>query len=63
MFKTRTHFEQVPLETVRKIVQEQIRRETTPNQDQGTQKKTLEEGQLGAQELLTASSLTFSQVE
>jgi hypothetical protein len=63
MFKTRTHFEQVPLETVRKIIEEQIRRETTTNEDQGTQKKTLEEGQLGAQEDSTASSLTFSQVE
>jgi hypothetical protein len=63
MFKIRTHFEQVPLETVKKIVEEQVRRETTTNQDQGAQKKTLEEVQSGAQELSTASSLTFSQVE
>ncbi len=63
MFKARTHFEQVPLETVRKIVEEQIRRETAINQDQGTQKQKLEEVQSGAQELLTAGSLTFSRVE
>ena len=63
MFKTRTHFGQIPLETVKKIVEEQIRRETTIDQDQGTQRKTLEEVQSGAQELSTASSLIFSQVE
>jgi hypothetical protein len=28
MFKLRTHFEQVPLEVVRRIVEEQVRRET-----------------------------------
>jgi hypothetical protein len=63
MFKTRTHFEQVPLETVSKIVAEQIRQEITTNQDQGTQKKTLEEKLLGAQEHSTTSSLTFTRVE
>jgi hypothetical protein len=43
MFKTKTHFEQVSLEIVRKIVEEQIRRETAVEQDQGTKKRTLED--------------------
>ena len=43
MLKAKTHFEQVPLETVRKIVEEQIRRETTTEQDQGTMQRTLED--------------------
>jgi (2Fe-2S) ferredoxin len=36
MFKTRTHFEQVPLEVVRKIIEEQLRREKTVEQSQVT---------------------------
>ena len=43
MFKPKTHFEQVPLEIVRKIVEEQIRRETAAEQDQGTNGRTLED--------------------
>jgi hypothetical protein len=43
MFKPKTHFEQVPLEIVRKIVEEQIRRETATEQDQGTKRRTLED--------------------
>ena len=31
MLKSKTHFEQVPLETVRKIVREQIQREAMNN--------------------------------
>jgi hypothetical protein len=42
MLKPRTHFEQVPLETVRKIVREQIQREA-PNDD-GISEDTLEKG-------------------
>lgn len=49
MLEPKTHFEQVSLETVRKIVEEQIRRETTARQAQGTKKKTLEEELLEAQ--------------
>jgi hypothetical protein len=63
MLKLKTHFEQVPLEIVRKIVEEQIRRETTTEEDQGTKKKTLEEDLLGAQEQSVATSRTLSQVE
>ncbi|HEV3374912.1 MAG TPA: hypothetical protein VG051_04355 [Candidatus Acidoferrum sp.] len=62
MLKPKTHFEQVSLEVIRKIVEEQIRRETTTEQDQGTKKKTLEEDLLGAPEQLMARSRTFSQV-
>jgi hypothetical protein len=39
---SKTHFEQVPLETVRKIVKEQLEREI-PNAD-GIDKETLENG-------------------
>ena len=63
MLEPKTHFEQVPLEIVRKIVEEQIRRETTTEQNQGVKKKTLEEELLGAPEQLMARSRTFSQVE
>jgi len=63
MLKPRTHFEQVPLETVRKIVEEQIRREITTKQDQETRKKMLENDLLAAQEQSTASPRTYSQVE
>lgn len=49
MLEPRTHFEQVPLEIVRKILEEQIRREKVAQQDQSTKKKTLEEELLEAQ--------------
>jgi hypothetical protein len=41
MLKPKTHFEQVPLETVKKIVEEQIRRETTIERSQGNDKNAL----------------------
>jgi len=63
MLEPRTHFEQVPLEIVRKIVEEQIQREKTAKQNQSTNKKTLEEELLEAQEQSMAKSLTFSEVE
>jgi CRP-like cAMP-binding protein len=50
MLKTKTHFEQVPLETVRKIVEEQILRETTTEQNQGTRQQRTLEDLFGAQE-------------
>jgi cobalamin biosynthesis protein CobD/CbiB len=49
MLERKTHFEQVPLETVRKIVEEQVRRETSAKQKQGIDKKTVEEELLEAQ--------------
>jgi hypothetical protein len=63
MFQTKTHFEQIPLEIVRKIVEEQIRRETATEQDQRSKKKTLEEDLLGAQEQSMVCARPFSQVE
>ena len=62
MLKPKTHFEQVPLEIVRKIVEEQIRGETTTEQDQGTMQRTLED-LFGAREQSMATSRAFSQVE
>jgi len=47
MLKPKTHYEQVPLEVVRKIVDEQITRETAIELDQGTKKRTVEENLLG----------------
>jgi hypothetical protein len=63
MLKPKTHFEQIPLEMVRKIVEEQDRRETMAEQEQGTKKKTLKEDLIGAQEQSMAGSHTFSRVE
>lgn len=62
MLEPKTHFEQVPIEVVRKIVEEQIRREITTEQDRGI-KKTLEDGLLEAQEQSMARSRPFSQAE
>jgi len=62
MLQTKTHFEQIPLEIVRRIVEEQICRETATEQDQRTKKKTLED-LFGAQEQPMARSRAFSQVE
>jgi len=62
MFEPTTHFEQVPLEIVRKIVEEQIRRETTTEQDQGTMQRTLED-LFGAQEQPMVKSRAFSHAD
>ena len=48
MLKSRTHFEQVPLETVRRIVQEQIQQVTTSGE--GIEKETVDKGFAGAGE-------------
>jgi hypothetical protein len=63
MLEPKTHFEQVPMEAVRKIVEEQIRRETATEQDQGIKKKTLEEDLLGVQEQSMARPRTVSEEE
>ena len=62
MLQPRTHFEQIPLEIVRKIVEEQIRGETTTEQNQGTMQRTLED-LFGAQEQSVARARTFSREE
>jgi hypothetical protein len=43
MLKHETHFEQVPLEVVKKIVEEEAKQEKTSEQARGTKKKKLEE--------------------
>jgi hypothetical protein len=63
MLQPKTHFEQVPMEVVRKIVEEQIRREIETEQDQGIKKKTLEEDLLDAQEQSMKRSRSVSQKE
>lgn len=39
MLKPKTHFEQVPLEVVKKIAEKEIKQEKTTEQAQGTKKK------------------------
>jgi hypothetical protein len=63
VFMAKTHFEQVPLEVVRKIVEEQIRLETPAELDRGIRKKTLEEDLAGSQEQSVLHARTFSPVE
>jgi uncharacterized protein YheU (UPF0270 family) len=48
MLKFRTHFEQVPLETVRKMVREQIQREAT--NDDGVSEEMLEKALAAVEE-------------
>jgi hypothetical protein len=43
MFDSRTHFAQVPLEVVKKIVEEQIQKETTSEAKQPIDDETLSE--------------------
>jgi hypothetical protein len=63
MVQPKTHFGQVSLDVVKKIVEEQIRRETAIEQDQGSNGKTMEEELLEAQEQSMARPRTFSQEE
>jgi len=57
MLRFKTHFEQVPLETVRKIVREQIQREAT--NDDGINKETLEKGLAAVEEPSMADVASF----
>ena len=43
MFKSKTHFEQVPLEVVRKIVEDQIEGVATTEPSRGIEKRILQE--------------------
>lgn len=63
MLEQKTHYEQVPLEIVQKIVEEQILQEITTEQAQGTKTLKLEEGLVEAQEELMAGSGSFSNLE
>src|ERR1700720_1755323 len=69
MFELKTHFEQVPLETVRKIVDEQLRRETAAVQHQESEKKrsagrtSRDEGRATAWEEFMAASFDIFRIE
>jgi hypothetical protein len=63
MLKRTTHFEQVPLGTVKKIVEEQLSEEITAEPDRVITKKQLAKGLLAATEPLAASFCEYSKVE
>jgi len=63
MLKARTHFKQVPLEIVRKIVEEQILSEITAERDPIISMKKREKNLLAAQERPKVSSRTSSEME
>jgi hypothetical protein len=54
MAKPNTHFEQVPLEAIKMIVEEQAPEATTTKPDPLTRKKRLEKALLAAQEQAAA---------
>jgi hypothetical protein len=47
MLHSKTHYEQVPMEIVQKILEEQIHLEPAIEQDQEIKKKTLDEDSIG----------------
>jgi len=63
MRRPKTHYEQVSLAVVRKIVEQQTRRESTIEQDQGTTKKTLEDDRIEEPQRIVAGSSSFSERE
>jgi len=63
MLRARTHFEQVPLESVRKMVEGQVPREIARERDPATRKKKVEKRLPATQEQSRVSSHTSSQVE
>jgi hypothetical protein len=63
MLKQRTHYEQIPLEAVRKIVEEQTAGELTTKHDPVTGKKELEQDVRAVQVQSTASFRRYSKVE
>jgi hypothetical protein len=60
MFMSKTHFEQIPLKIVRKIVEEQIRRETATQLSRGIEKKISEEDLLGGSRTIRGEADTRS---
>jgi hypothetical protein len=63
MLNPKTHFEQVPLETVRKMMEEQAGQETSAVQAQTTQKAFLEEELSGTPEQPSVSFQAISHLE
>jgi hypothetical protein len=56
MLISKTHYEQVPIEIVQKILDTQVRDGPTNEQDQETRKKTLEEDLIEGRERTVAGS-------
>jgi len=63
MANLKTHFQQVPLEIVKKIVEEQIVKETKSGQHAGIKKKRTKNALSGSQKQLLVLPLAFAQVE
>lgn len=63
MFEAKTHYEQVPLDIVRKIVEEQILREIAIRQGQETRNRELEEDLPDRQEESMSGPCTISKLE
>ena len=63
MLRAKTHFDQIPLETVRKIVEEQAVGGIPAKNDPVNGKKKLEKDLSPAQKQSTVNSRTSSQVE
>ena len=61
MLQSRTHYEQVPMEIVRRIVEQQVRRDSKIKEDQETSKKNLKEDLIGDQQQAVAGSGAFSE--
>ena len=63
MINFKTHFEQVPLEIVREIVEAQVLTETTTVQQRGTKKEKRNNARSEAQKQSIVLPLAFAQVE
>ena len=63
MLNSKTHFEQVPLETVRKMMEEQIQQKTAAADARIAQEIVLQEELLGSQEEPRAVSRAISHME
>lgn len=63
MLNPRTHFAQVPLDVVRKIVEEQVRMEPASEPDQGIDKETLSEVLMESEGRSIAPPVTLAHVE
>ncbi len=61
MLSAKTHFEQVPIETVRKILEEQIQQDINAEPCLGAENSVFEEERPLGKEAPIASSQTFSE--
>jgi hypothetical protein len=63
MLTPNTHFEQISLTIVRKMIEEQLRKETTAKQDQKVKNKSLEEDLFERQKQAVTRQRAVSTVE